>query len=93
MPLYPEQLYNSTLIFVMTISQCIVDAMVCGDLFNMLIYVDITLIKQGLVHGEIFLQRGPRENFSHTNTFAYTTAETSSTDNGILTLLYNMFFV
>lgn len=93
MPLYRDQLYNSTLIFVMTISQCIVDAMVCGDLFNMLIYVDITLIQQGLVHVKIFLQRGARENFSHTNTFAYRTAETTSTDDGILTLLFNMFFV
>lgn len=67
----------------MTISQCIVDAMVCGDLFDMLIYVDTTLIQQGQVHVKIFLQRGPRENFSHSNTFAYTTAETRSADDGI----------
>lgn len=93
MPLYRDQLYNSTLIFVMTISQCIVDAMVCGDLFNMLIYVDITLIQQGQVHVKIFWERGPRENLSQTNKFDYGTPETSSTDDGIITLLFNMFYV
>lgn len=84
MPLYRDQLYNSTLIFVMTISQCIVDAMVCGDLFNMLIYVDITLIQQGLVHGEIFSQRDrPSRKFLAHEQTAYSTAETRSTDDGI----------
>lgn len=60
----------------MTISQCTVDVMVRStrDLFDILIYVVITPIKQGLVHGEIFSQRGPRENISHTNTFAYSTS-------------------
>lgn len=77
----------------MNISQCTDDAMVRSDLFDMLIYVDITLIQQEQVHVKIFLQRGARENFSHTNTFAYRTAETTSTDDGILTLLFNMFFV
>lgn len=86
---------TQTFIFVMTISQCTVDVMVRStrDLFDILIYVDITPIKQGLVHGEIFSQRGPRENLSQTNKFDYSTPETSSTDDGIFTLLYNMFFV
>lgn len=79
----------------MTISQCTVDVMVrsARDLFDILIYVDITPTQQGLVHGEIFSQRGPRENLSQTNKFDYSTPETSSTDDGIFTLLFNMFYV
>lgn len=76
---------TQTFIFTITISQCTVDVMVRStrDLFDILIYVVITPIKQGLVHGEIFSQRGPRENLSQTNKFDYSTAETRSTDDGI----------
>lgn len=83
-------------IFTITISQCTVDVMVRStrDLFDILIYVDITPTKQGLVHGEIFSQRGrPSRKFLAHEQIAYSTAETRSTDDGILTLLYNTFFV
>lgn len=80
----------------MTISQCTVDVMVRStpDLFDMLIYVDITPLEQGLVHGEIFSQRGrPSRKFLAHEQIAYSTAETRSTDNGIFTWLYNLFYV
>lgn len=54
------------------------------DLLDILIYVDITPIKQGLVHGEIFSQRDrPSRKFLAHEQIAYSTAETRSTDDGI----------
>lgn len=87
---------TQTFIFTITISQCTVDAMVrsARDLFDILIYVDITPIKQGLVHGELFSQRGrPSRKFLAHEQIAYSTAETRSTDDGIFTWFYNLFYV
>lgn len=80
----------------MTISQCTVDVMVRStpDLFDILIYVDITPIKQGLVHGEIFSQRDrPSRKFLAHEQIAYSTAETRSTDDGIYFNIVNIKYI